>query len=236
MIKMKNKLQYIIILALTVFAFACKKDNYKAPSTHLTGRIQYNGENIQVEYDKVPFELYQYGFGKVGAIGQIFAPDGTFSCLLFDGEYKFIIANGQGPFKWKQTTAGNPDTLVINLKGDKSIDIDVTPYYMIRTPQITVGAGKVTGTFKAEKIITDASAKNIESVSLYINKTAFVSATDNVGVTTITGANITDPNNISMNVTIPALVPTQNYVFARIGLKIAGVEDRIYSPVQKLTF
>jgi hypothetical protein len=28
--------------------------------------------------------------------------------------------------------------------------------------------------------------------------------------------------------------PTQNYVFARIGVKIAGVEDLIFSPVQKV--
>jgi hypothetical protein len=39
-----------------------------------------------------------------------------------------------------------------------------------------------------------------------------------------------------MQVTIPTIVPTQNYVFARVGIKIAGVEDRIFSPVQKLTF
>jgi hypothetical protein len=39
-----------------------------------------------------------------------------------------------------------------------------------------------------------------------------------------------------MSIAIPEITPTQNYVFARLGIKIAGVEDRIYSPVTKITF
>jgi hypothetical protein len=73
-------------------------------------------------------------------------------------------------------------------------------------------------------------------VSLYINKTQFVSGGDNIAATDLGGGAITDPNSISLNVTIPAITPTQNYVFARIGVKIAGVEDMIFSPVQKITF
>jgi hypothetical protein len=233
---MKMKFQYIGLLAFLIAAVSCKKDNYKEPTTVLKGKIVYQGEAIQVEYDRVPFELYQFGFGKVGAIRQSFTQEGTYSCKLFNGEYKLIIPTGQGPFKWKQTTSGAPDSILIKLNGDQTFDLEVTPYYMIRTPQFSAAAGKVNGSFKAEKIVVDATGKNIESVSLYINKTQFVSATDNIAVTTITGANVTDPNNISMQVTIPAMVPTQNYVFARVGIKIAGVEDRIFSPVQKLTF
>lgn len=230
------KLQYIGLLALLIGAASCKKDNYKEPTTVLKGKVHYQGEAIQVEYDRVPFELYQFGFGKVGAIRQSFTQEGTYSCILFDGQYKLIIPNGQGPFKWMQTSGGAPDSLVINLKGNQTLDLEVMPYYMIRTPQFSAAAGKVNGSFKAEKIVVDASGKNIESVSLYINKTQFVSSADNIAVTTVTGANIADPNNISMQVTIPSMTPTQNYVFARVGIKIAGVEDRIFSPIQKLTF
>lgn len=233
---MKMKFQYIGLLAILISAASCKKDNYKEPTTVLKGKIVYQGEAIQVEYDRVPFELYQFGFGKVGAIRQSFTQEGTYSCKLFDGQYKLIIPNGQGPFKWKQTAGGAPDSVVINLKGDQTLDLEVTPYYMIRTPQFSVASGKVNGSFKADKIVVDATGKNIESVSLYINKTQFVSATDNIAVTTVTGGNIADPNNIAMQVTIPTIVPTQNYVFARVGIKIAGVEDRIFSPIQKLTF
>ncbi|MEO6229235.1 MAG: DUF3823 domain-containing protein [Ferruginibacter sp.] len=233
---MKIIFNYIVLIAICTAVASCKKDNYDAPQSTLSGKLVYNGEAIGVEQYQVPYELYQYGFGKVGAIGSSFTQEGSYSSLLFDGEYKLIIPNGQGPFKWKQTAAGNPDTVVINLTGSKTLDLDVTPYYMIRTPQMASAGGKVTATFKAEKIITGVDAKDIESVTLYINKTQFVSGGTNIGTAGMNGSAIIDPSNISLNVTIPSISPTQNYVFARIGLKIVGVEDRIFSPVQKLTF
>jgi hypothetical protein len=233
---MRIKLHYIILLAGSAVIFSCKKDNYEAPSSSLSGKLVYKGEAFGVEKDQVPFQIYQYGFGKVGPIGQSFAQEGTYSALLFDGEYKLIVPNGQGPFLWKKTAAGDPDTLVINMNGNQVMDLEVTPYYMIRNPQIATAAGKVNATFKAEKIITDANAKNIENVGLYINRTQFVSPGNNIANTVLAGSAITDPNNLSLSVTIPTLTPAQNYVFARIGLKIANVEDRIFSPLVKLQF
>lgn len=234
---MKIKFHYIVWIAICATIASCsKKDNYDAPASTLSGRILYKGEAIGVENFQVPYELYQFGFGKVGAINSSFAQDGSYSAVLFDGQYKLIIPNGQGPFKWKQTAAGAPDTVLINLKGSQTVDLDVTPYYMIRTPQLTAAAGKVTGTFKIEKIVVDATARDIENVRLYINKTQFVSGENNIANVNMAGSAIIDPNNVSLNVTIPAIVPTQNYVFARIGLKIVGVEDRIFSPVQKISF
>lgn len=225
---------YITFIALIVSTIACKKDNYSAPGSKLSGHLVYKGEPIGVEYDQVKFELYQYGFGKTGSMQGVIAPDGSYSMLLFNGEYKFIIPNGQGPFKWKQTPAGAPDTTVINMSGNQELDLEVTPYYMIRNPQLSASGANVSGTFAIEKIITDASAKNIENVSLYINKTQFVSGTDNVAVKTINGSDITDPNNVNLNVAVPSLSPAQNYVYARIGVKMVGVEDKIFSPVTKI--
>ena len=133
---------------------------------------------------------------------------------------------------WKQTASGAPDSLAITLRGSQTLDLEVTPFYMIRNPQISASGGNVSATFKAEKIITDANARDIERVSLYINKTQFVSGGNNIAVTDMAGSSITDPNNITLSVAIPTITPTQNYVFARIGLKIAGVEDMIFSPVK----
>lgn len=232
---MKIKFQYFGLLLLIVSMAACKKDNFKAPSSTLQGKLVYNGEAVQVQYDRVSYELYQYGFGRVGAIGATFAQDGSYSAVLFDGQYKLIIPAGQGPFKWNEAS-GHRDSLTINLNGSQTLDLEVTPYYMIRTPQLTAASNTVTAMFKAEKIITDASDKDIEEVGVYINKTQFVSEADNIGKTTKAGSAITDPNAISLSVAIPSISPTQNYIFARIGIKIAGIEDRIYSPVTKLTF
>jgi hypothetical protein len=233
---MKIKFHYILILLLLT-VLSCKKDNYDAPSNTLSGRLVYNGEPIDVEVNQVPFQLYQPGFGKVGPIQATFAQDGTYSALLFKGNYKFTIPGGQGPFRWKTTTTGTPDSIAITLTGSQSLDIEVTPYYMIRSPQIAASGANVVATCRVEKIITDVNARDIERVVLYINKTQFVSGGENsIASSDVAGGNITDPNNISLSVAVPTITPTQNYVFARIGVKIAGIEDMIFSPVQKVQF
>jgi hypothetical protein len=229
-------LKYSISAAfLLALLSGCKKDNYDAPSSRLTGRFLYQGEVINVEYNRVPYELYQYGFGKVGPINGVVAPEGTYSQMLFDGEYKFVIRAGQGPFLWGNT-GGKPDTITIQVNGNTTRDIEVTPYYMIRTPNFTHTTNSVSGTFKIEQIITNADAKNIERAALFINKTIFVGVDNNIARTDITGANITDPNNVNLSVNVPSISPSQNYVFARIGVKAAGVEDWIFTPVQKIQF
>lgn len=233
---MKILFRYIGVIALVASMAACKKDNYPEPASMLSGHVVYKGEAIQVERNQVPFQIYQYGFGKVGPIGQTFAQDGAYSARLSNGNYKVIVPNGQGPFLWKQTAAGDPDTVNVTLSGNKTVDLEVTPYYMIRNPQITGAGGKVTAAFKAEKIITDANAKDIERVSLYINKSQFVSGGDNIAMIDLNGTDIIDVNNIALTVTVPALTPAQTYVYARIGLKIAGLEDLIFSPLQKISF
>jgi len=232
---MKLKYYYIILMALIWFSTSCKKDNYEAPSVTLKGRLVYNGEAINVEYNQVPFELYQPGFGKTGAIVGTFDQNGTYSTLLFAGNYKFIIPNGQGPFRWNENASTNRrDTLNVNLNGEQTVDLNVTPYYLIRNPQTTVSNRVVTTAFSINKIITDANARNIENVTLYINKTQFVSGADNIASATLAGSAITDLNNLTLTVTAPTITPTQNYIFVRIGLKIAGIEDMIFSPVQKI--
>ena len=231
---MKIKLHYIILLACSATIFSCKKDNYDAPSNTLSGKLVYQGQTFGVEKDQVPFQLFQFGFGKVGPIGSSFTQEGTYSAVLFNGTYKLIIPNGQGPFMWKKTAVGDPDSLTINLNGSQVLDLEVTPYYLIKDAQVSAGSGKVNATFKVAKIITDANAKDIENVRLYINKTQFVSAGNNIGSANIDGAAITDPNNVTLSVDVPSIAPTQNYVFARVGLKIRDVEDRIYTPLVKI--
>ena len=232
---MKIKFHHIL-LTLLIATTGCKKDNYDAPSLKLTGKLVYKGEAIGVEYNQVPYELYQPGFGKVGPISQTFDQDGAYSSLLLKGNYKFTIPPNQGPFLWKEVAPGKRDSLAVALTGDQTMDVEVTPFYMIRNANLTAASSKVNATFNIEKIITDANAKDIERVSLYINKTQFVSGGDNIAVTDLAGSAITSLSNITMSVNIPGISPTQNYVFARVGIKIAGVEDMIFSPLVKLTY
>lgn len=232
---MKNRF-YIIIAAVAVLFSSCKKDNYDAPAADFTGRIVYKGEAINMQYGQVNFELWQSGFGNYSALNVNVSQDGNFSAKLFDGNYKLVFSPNQGPFLWKKNAAGKQDSIAVNISGNKVMDIEVMPYYMIRAASLTAASGKVNGFCKLEKIITDANAKDIESVSLYINKTQFVDGGNNIGVQELRGAALADLNNLNMSVSIPTIVPTQNYVFARIGVKIAGVDDLIFTPVTKISF
>ena len=233
---MKINIRSISSFLLVAAIASCKKDNYKEPSAQLSGALQYKGEVINVERNQVPYQIYQYGFDKLGAINGAFAQEGTYGSLLFNGTYKFLIPVGQGPFMWKQLPSGAPDTLTITMSGPQTLNIEVTPYYMIRNAQISASGGKITATFKADKIITDANAKDIERVSLYINANQFVGpvGTDQIGSVDMAGTAITDPNNISLQINTPSL--TQKYVYARVGLKIVNVEDMIFSPLTKVSF
>jgi hypothetical protein len=232
---MKIKSFHILIIAAALISASCKKDNYKEPAAELSGALQYKGENIGVERNQVPFQIYQYGFGKVGAIGGSFAQDGSYGSLLFNGSYKFLIPSGQGPFVWKELAPGVPDSISVTMSGPQTLNIEVTPYYMLRNATVTGGSGKVSATFKVEKIITDANAKDIERVSLYVNSGEFVGQ-DNIAVTNLAGTAITDPNNISLQVSVPSITPAQNFVYARVGLKIVNVEDMIFTPAQKIVY
>ena len=229
------KLQLIIILGvLSSFLYSCGLDNYDSPGSVLEGRLVYNGEPINVSYNDVTFQLWEPGWQKKAEINVAIDQDGSYSALLFNANYKLIIPSNQGPFRSKPNAESASDTILVNLSGNKILDIEVEPYYMIRNPIFTVVGRVVTGTFKADKIITGVNAKNIEEVAIYVNKTMFVDFRSNVVATTLAGSAITDLNTISLNTSVPTLVPTQTYVFVRIGLKIQGIEDRIFSPIIKV--
>jgi hypothetical protein len=232
---MKFRSYYIILCALAVLFTSCSKDTYDAPGSTFSGRIVYNGEAINVAYNQVRFQLWQPGFGKLTPIDVTVKDDGSFSSLLFNGSYKLSFPGGQGPYMTKQNGSAK-DTIALEINGSKTMDIEVIPYYMVRNPQFLISSGKVTGSIKLEKVITDANAKNIERVTLYLNKTQFVSeaGSGNIAKTDLAGSSIVDMNNITLDVNVPSLARTQNYIFARIGVKISGVEDMLYSPVKEL--
>ena len=229
------KIRFIIILGIiSTFLASCAYDNYDEPGLKLQGKLVYNGEAINVSYNDVTFQLWEPGWQKKAEINVSVNQDGTYGAMLFNADYKLIIPSNQGPFRSKPNAETGSDTILVNLTGSKVMDIEVQPYYMIRTPEFAVAGRVVTGTFKVEKIITDANAKNIERVNIYVNKTQFVDFRSNVTSAQLGGSSVTEGNTITLKATVPAITPTQNYVFARIGLKISGVEDMIFSPVVKV--
>ncbi|MBC7569647.1 MAG: DUF3823 domain-containing protein [Spirosoma sp.] len=234
------------ILLLTLGLTACQYDNFEPPKSTFEGRVVYKGEPILMQSANVAagnnsdfpvfLELWQKAYNNRSSIRVPIKQDGSFSSLLFDGDYKLIVPNGQGPFLWKRTAANTPDSLDLTIRGSQKLDIEVTPYYMLRNSQLTVNGRKIAGSVQLEKVITDAiNGKTVERVSLYVNKTQFVDAGNSINKADLAGSAITDLTKVNLTTAdIPALVPLQDYVYARIGLKITGVEDMIYTPVQKI--
>ncbi len=248
---MRSFQYWIGLLFFTTSFIACKKDNFAPPASKLSGKIVYQGEGLQLQHAQCAYQLYQDGFGAYTSIpGTAFSQEGDFSILLYDGAYKFTIVDAQAPFLWKKNTMGHSDTMLVNVKGNANIAIEVTPYYLLRNTAITNVGRTVTAKFAIEKIINDANARNIEYAQLFFNRTQFVAQAANynlIGLSTsanpiseslgrLNVGNIADVNDVSITVPIPSLptFPSQDYFFARVGLKIAGIEKLIYSPVVKL--
>jgi hypothetical protein len=237
---MRNHL-FLILLA-GAFAAGCGYDNYESPGSHFKGRLVYQGEPINVEKTNsadpnnatVYFELWENGWEKKTPIRVIVDQDGSFSSMLFNATYKLVIPKNQGPFMSRLNEETSSDTIPLSLGSNKTMDIEVTPYYMIRNSQITGVAGGVEATFGLEQIITDVNAKDIERVFLFINKTTFVDGSSQIMRSEIAGGDIVNLADITLSVGVPDMIPAQNYVFARIGVKIAGVDDLMFSGVQKI--
>jgi len=239
------KLSFIILTGIicTILA-SCGYDNYDAPGSRFNGRLVYKGEPINVSFSDVTFQLWEPGWQKKAEINVTVDQDGSWSALLFNADYKLIIPSNQGPFRSKPNAESGSDTILVNIVGNKVLDIEVEPYYMLHSLNYAVAGAEVSGTFTVEQIISGANAKNIERVNLYVNKTRFVDFRSNVnkifkpdevdpslldGISVVAGSEITLKAIID-----PPVTPTQNYVFARIGLKIQGVEDMIFSPIVKV--
>lgn len=231
---MKIRFHLLGILAMAGTLVGCQEDNYTAPKSMLSGKLVYQGEPIGVEYNQVRFQLWQPGWGKLGGLDVHIDQSGSYSSQLFNGDYKLAFLVGRGPFQTiiKDQTAR--DTIYVQLTGDKTLDIEVLPYYLIRNAKFTSESRKISGTASIDKIINDASARDIERISLYINKTSIVSVANNIAVANLTGDEVAQLNTASLSATVPVIAPNQNYVYARIGVKIKGIEDMILSPVTKV--
>lgn len=230
---------------LVICLGGCQKDNFAPPETKFTGHIVYQGKPIAVKNNgsgTVYFELWQSGFGKSGAIDVYLNQDGSFSALLFNGEYKLIIPPSQGPFISIANASTGSDTIDVKLSGNQSMDIEVLPYYIINKAAFTLGADSVVKVDASiTKIIKDERARDIESVSLYVNRTSFVDDDNHIAFTDLNGADIADLSHINLSAKIPKDisgvnigVADQKYFYARVGVKVAGVEDRLFSDIVKV--
>ena len=242
---MRNYIFLILIISLIVYTSCDSElDNYNEPYTVWKGAILYQGDTIRVAHDQVRIELRQPGFElNERSLNIPVTQNGEFNAVLFTGDYWINLKDG--PYRPIIINESVLDTIKFTLVGDKSMNINVIPYYLIRNPQFSLGNGMVKATCSVEQIIKGENAREVEQVRLFLNTTRFVS---NVGSYNLDAryydeqelipakGDLSDLNDLSMSLILSNLDRTQNYLFARIGLQIKDTEDWIFSPVEKLTF
>jgi hypothetical protein len=200
----------------------CKKDNYDKPTSTLTGRVVYNKVPLSLRSNGVQLELWQHGYELFTKIPVYVSPEGTFSASLFDGAYKLVLRQGNGP--WKD----NSDSIDVTVHGTTNIDVEVQPYYIVSGAAFSKTATEVLADVTIEVV---NNSLPVESVTLYLGKTDIVDQVNNVASATIV-PDLSQP--VKLSVAIPAALELEAYIFARVGVKTAGVAEQVYSLPLKL--
>lgn len=217
----------MLLLPAIVAVSSCGLDNYDAPESKLMGRVVYNGEPVGVKGtgEAVQLQLYQDGYELRDPIPVFVGQDGTFEAKLFDGEYKLVTRDNNGPW------VNDRDTTVINVKGTANVDIEVTPFYTLSNVQLALSGSSVNTSFQINEV---AGGRDIDYVLILAGVTSFV---DDVSYTERreirglnSGSTITEALDLANNADFKAGKP----IFARVGLRPAGKDQAIYSQVVRL--
>lgn len=219
----KNINKISLIIAVTLLLCGCGLDNYDAPTVHLTGRISYEDHTLFVRHGTISFDLYQDGFEKREPIKVYVAQDGTFSSLLYAGDYTLTATDNNGPW------LNDSEPLKIELRGDTEVDYKVTPYFTISDAAIVLNGTTVKAVCNVNKVAGEQAARRL---SLFIGKSALVG--DNtynyISRTNQMPVNI-GGNSLSCNLKNEA---DYDALYARLGLQIDGVAEMIYSETVKI--
>lgn len=221
----------IYLLALIGFC-SCEKDNYDAPSSQLTGRITFNGEPLFIRQGISVLQLYQPGFELRNPIAVNVKQDGSFSSLLFDGDYQLIRVSGNGPWE------NNTDTIPVKVNGSTTIDVPVTPYFTLSDINFSLVNDSLKASFKINK---QSPTRQLERVYLVVGKTQLVDNLINVNPASqqnpdpngsLAGTNLDLSQTIRLSHTLNAVTFTPHpHLFARIAVKTVGFNEMNFSDV-----
>jgi hypothetical protein len=213
-----------MIVAFTVTS--CGLDNYDAPQSRLQGKITYNGEELGLRGtgEAVQLQLYQDGYQLRDYIRVYVGQDGSFEALLFDGVYKLVTRDKNGPW------VNNRDTIVVNLKGSADVEVPVTPYFTISNELISLSGNVLNATFNVNKIVSTA---NIDYVTLLVSKTSFVDDVTYIARKDFRNQ-LPGSLNLSMDLSDNTSVAAAKALFARVGVRAVGADQAIYSDIVRL--
>lgn len=219
--KLKQSI-YLLFAALSLLT-SCGLDNVDAPTSKLMGKISYNGAAIGVRGsgEAIRLQAYQDGYELNKSFDIFVTQDGSFEAEVFDGIYKIVCRDNNGPW------LNSRDTVTVTVKGSTVCDYPVTPYYMIENEKLSLSGNTLNATCLIKKIAGD---KPIERVMLLLSKTAFVD-----DVCQIARKDWEKPQvgsqSLSMDISGNQ---SEKALFARIAVKIEGVGDALYSTIVRV--
>lgn len=213
-----------IFLSLVLLS-GCGLDNYDEPESFLTGKVVYQGEALQLRgtNERVRLQLYQDGYAYHNPIEAFVKQDGSFSVLLFNGTYKIVTRDLNGPW------VNSRDTTVVTVKGNTEMNIEVTPFFTVSDADMTLSAQTVKATFTIHRIVKDAE---IERVLLLVNDTQFIDDEINRQRLDITDQLSEGTVSYSMELNEEAQKAAQ--LNGRVCVWTKGADEGIYSQVIKL--
>ena len=216
---MKKITSFFTLLCCLLAISSCRYDNFDEPQSMLTGKVVYEGEPICVRAGGAEFALYQDGYALHNSIPVYINQDGTYSAVLFDGEYK-LVRMGNAP--WERPSN---DTIYITVKGNTVQDIPVTPYFSVRNVSFARNGNKVTARFTINKVVADA---NLENVGIYLGTGILTDEKQKE-------AELKLGNTVSLNqentaeIEIPSGLLNESYLYARVGVKSDKSSEYCYS-------
>lgn len=237
--KMKNIL-LLVVIALPLLFTACEYDNFDEPNATISGKMVYEGQTIYVKNNQVTFRLYEPGWELSAStyLNVQVAQDGTFSTSVYAGKnYNLIRQDNIGP--WVNPTSSDT-VFVTNCAKNQIVDILVTPYFMLDNVSVTCSNKIVSGTCSVSQIV---SGRNIEYVGLYAGRNIIVDNSYNFGSAGNTSTAALAGDQVSLTLDLRSLsigsqahtLPSTGVIYARMGLKIEGIDAMIYTEPFKLS-
>lgn len=207
-----------------LMAGGCGLDNYDEPESKLFGQITYNGEPVGVRGtgEAVQLQLYQDGYELRAPIPVYVKQDGSFEATLFDGQYKLVTRDNNGPW------VNDRDTTTINISGTAEVEVEVTPYFTLSNVSLSLDEGNLNASFTVNQVVSDAA---IEQVIVLVSKTSFVDDITYTARQEVEEAVAGSATEVSMDISQNEDFKNGRPLFARVGLKPVGTDQAIYSQV-----
>lgn len=221
------KLKYIMLIFTTagLLLAGCEYDNFEAPKATLSGKVVYQGNAVSVRNNGPQLELWQDGFALKSPITVNISQDGSYSAILFNGRYK-LVRRADAP--WQQQAS---DTLIVNVNGNTTYDVPVSPYFTISNDTFGKSGNNITARFVVNKNIPTA---NLELVRLYLGKSILTDQVQREFLVDGNVANIVSGQPTEITASLPDNLKDLDYIFARIGVKSSSAGEYYYTQVQKI--